>query len=227
MNHETARTRLDALVDGELTAGERAEVDAHLAGCPECRDEAAALRRLRSGARALVDAVEPVRDLWPGIATRIAGAPVAAPRRRSWFEGWTQGLAWAAVLAVALVGAYRLLAPVPEAPPRTAAMPAGLIPAVGALEMQTAAAGKELQAALALRPEGMDAATGAALAANLDVSGARDRRNPGGLGGPSGGPGAHLRADRSLPAEARSVARGDGSRDPELDLSGTLEEEVT
>ena len=169
MNHETARTRLDALVDGELTAGERAEVDAHLAGCPECRDEAAALRRLRSGARALVDAVEPVRDLWPGIATRIAGAPVAAPRRRSWFEGWTQGLAWAAVLAVALVGAYRLLAPVPEAPPRTAAMPAGLIPAVGALEMQTAAAGKELQAALALRPEGMDAATGAALAANLDV----------------------------------------------------------
>ena len=48
-------------------------------------------------------------------------------------------------------------------------MPAGLIPAVGALEMQTAAAGKELQAALALRPEGMDAATGAALAANLGV----------------------------------------------------------
>ncbi len=169
MNHETARTRLDALVDGGLTAGERAEVDAHLTGCAACRDEAAALRRLRSEARALSDSVEPERDLWPGIAARIAGAPAAAPRRRSWFEGWTQGLAWAAVLAVALVGAYRLLAPVPEAPPRAEIMPAGLVPAVGALETQTAAAGKELQAALALRPEGMDAATGAALAANLDV----------------------------------------------------------
>jgi anti-sigma factor RsiW len=171
MNHETARNRLDALVDGELPATERAELEGHLAGCAACRDEVEEMRRLRSEARALPESVEPERDLWPGIVRHIAPAP--ARERRSWFEGWTQGLAWAAVLAVVLAGAYRLLAPRPEAPPpaavRTGVMPAGLVPAVGALETQVAAAGKELQAALALRPDGMDAATGAALEANLGV----------------------------------------------------------
>jgi len=171
MNHETARTRLDALVDGELGAAERAEVQAHVAKCAACRSEAEALKRMRAEARALPASLAPGRDLWPGIVRRIAPAPVPVSGHRWWFEGWTQGLAWAAVLAVVLLGAYRLLAPgsTPPAGDRAQVMPAGMVPAVGALETQVAGAGKELQAALALRPEGMDEATGKVLAANLGV----------------------------------------------------------
>ena len=36
MNCDDVRIRLDARLDGELAAGEAAEVDAHVAGCADC-----------------------------------------------------------------------------------------------------------------------------------------------------------------------------------------------
>ncbi|XRQ11980.1 anti-sigma factor family protein [Actinomadura welshii] len=80
--------RLTALVDGELGHEERDRALAHLAGCAQCRDEAAALRLLKGRLRGLSDT--PVADLSgdlpsPDFLTRLrslpasAGSPAAGP----------------------------------------------------------------------------------------------------------------------------------------------------
>src|SRR5438105_12536659 len=45
--------RLSALIDGELDGAERDRAHAHLAGCVQCRTEAAELRALKQKLRAL------------------------------------------------------------------------------------------------------------------------------------------------------------------------------
>ena len=85
--HET--DRLSDYLDGELSPQERAQVEAHLAGCREC---AATLEELRAVARAAAELPElpPERDLWPGIDRRLAPRDEAGddrvvelrPRRR-------------------------------------------------------------------------------------------------------------------------------------------------
>ena len=65
--------RLSDYLDGELSAAERSDVEAHLATCAECRSTLEALRAIVSDAAQLSD-VPPVNDLWSGIAARIAAA---------------------------------------------------------------------------------------------------------------------------------------------------------
>ena len=74
--------RLSALVDGELSAEESDRVHAHLARCPECRDETRALRALKKRIHDLDDATP--GDALTARLIRIAepGAPVP-PRRRA------------------------------------------------------------------------------------------------------------------------------------------------
>ena len=67
---------IDALseyLDNELSARERAAVDAHLPTCVECRRTLADLGRIVETARALRPR-PPVRDLWDGIAERLDAA---------------------------------------------------------------------------------------------------------------------------------------------------------
>lgn len=79
MNHPTEDTLLLAAY-GELAHEDAAATDAHLAGCPACRDLLAALERAR------------------------VGLDVALPRRRRRRAPWVvAGLAAAAVLAAVLV----------------------------------------------------------------------------------------------------------------------------
>lgn len=79
MHDDRWNERLSDYLDGGLDAGDRAACERHLAGCAECRALVADLERVRSAARAL-PAAPPERDLWPGIAARIAGTvPGAAP----------------------------------------------------------------------------------------------------------------------------------------------------
>lgn len=54
--------RLTALIDGELSHGERDRALVHLAGCDECRAEADALRALKQRLRAVSD-VKPAERL--------------------------------------------------------------------------------------------------------------------------------------------------------------------
>ncbi len=87
MEH-TWQDRLSEYADGTLSAGERADCEAHVAQCAECT---ALVLELRAVARraARLDAPAPVPDLWAGIAARIADSgepthvrpwPVAARR---------------------------------------------------------------------------------------------------------------------------------------------------
>ncbi len=88
--------RLDGWVDRTLPEEQRLEVQAHLAACPECREQERRLRRLLSHASALPRSVSPPRDLWPGISRRIG-------RGRVWSRGsWQPVLAVAAAVVAAL-----------------------------------------------------------------------------------------------------------------------------
>ncbi len=70
--------RLSEYIDGELAPAARTALEAHLAGCDECRDTLAGLRRVVTRARALEDR-RPASDLWPGGAARIGSR---RPQRR-------------------------------------------------------------------------------------------------------------------------------------------------
>ena len=67
---------LDDYVDGSLSAADRGAVAAHLETCSSCREAESATRAVVAGAAALPRVTEPVRDLWPGIATQIQRATV-------------------------------------------------------------------------------------------------------------------------------------------------------
>jgi hypothetical protein len=97
---------------GDLTEVERAQLDAHLATCPACRDTLAAFaeqRRLVSGMRH----VPPPRDLGPRVRAGIDSRRFLAPpwwRRQGPLVGIGASLATvaAAVLAVVVFGNLRL-----------------------------------------------------------------------------------------------------------------------
>ena len=101
--------QLNEYVDGTLAARDRASVEAHLAECAGCRAAVAELRSLAAAAATLPKSIEPGRDLWAAIETRIRQR---APRnvQRVW---WFGALAAAAVLVLAF-GIYRLTARPPD-----------------------------------------------------------------------------------------------------------------
>ena len=94
-------TRLDDWLDGALPPSAAAEVEAHLAACDACREDARKLRQLLAHATALPGSVAPPRDLWPGIENRIARP-----------SGWSRLFAWdnPALLAAAAAVIVGLLA---------------------------------------------------------------------------------------------------------------------
>jgi anti-sigma factor RsiW len=75
--------RLSALIDGELGGAERDRAHAHLAGCAQCRTEAAELRALKQKLRALRTG-PPAEAAITGrlIAMADAGGPGGPPPRR-------------------------------------------------------------------------------------------------------------------------------------------------
>jgi anti-sigma factor RsiW len=79
MTTDSFTNRLSEYLDGELSPPERGAVEAHLTQCAECRSTLEDLRAVVSEAALLRDA-RPARDLWSGIAARIA--PDGRPRAR-------------------------------------------------------------------------------------------------------------------------------------------------
>ena len=73
--------RLSALIDGELSDTQRERVLAHLAGCEDCRREAAALRLLKRRMHTLGDAAAGDALTWRLLALRPAGGQGSSARR--------------------------------------------------------------------------------------------------------------------------------------------------
>lgn len=116
---------LSAYLDGELEDSELPRVEAHLKSCAECREALDDLKRLVRRAGSLDDRA-PERDLWAGIAQRIASEPSADvipldSRRRRRLSFSVPQLAAAAVVLMALsLGAGTLLKGRPAAEVATA-----------------------------------------------------------------------------------------------------------
>lgn len=173
MEHREVRERLDDYAEGMLSERDRKAVADHLESCAACRDEAAALRSLLDAADALPPSLEPERDLWPGVRSRIA------PARSGWTRVVMRWQPLAAAAALAIVVAAALLishrGPRPESGgPTTAGNATGSEPNVPedlavigkggerqsaevakmiwALEEESMGAGKVLVAALEARP---------------------------------------------------------------------------
>ncbi len=66
---------LDDYADGALDPATRSRVDAHLATCAACRAEVAEMAAILAEARTLPREIQPARDLWSGIAPRLAARP--------------------------------------------------------------------------------------------------------------------------------------------------------
>ena len=97
---------LNEYVDGTLATRDRASVEAHLAGCAGCREAVAELRRLVAEAQGLPRSIEPERNLWTAIDTRIVQRATYNVQRAF----WRVAFAAAAVFVIGF-GIYRLLPP--------------------------------------------------------------------------------------------------------------------
>jgi hypothetical protein len=170
-------TRLDDWLDGTLPPPEAAELEAHLAACDPCREQARTLRQLLAHATALPRSVAPPRDLWPGIERRIAPS------------GWSRLFAWdrPTLLAAAAAVVVGLLAvvftlrspgtvrtveiPITGTPTLTPASASGEVqdPVLAQAERDYEAAANALIEALQQRRQRLTPATIAGVQKNLQV----------------------------------------------------------
>ena len=95
--------RLSEYLDGDLSTGERRACEEHVAHCAGCATALDEMRRLVSRAERMNRPIEPGRDLWPGIAKRLASKPgdTAASRLPSLIAWLRPQLAAAALVVVA------------------------------------------------------------------------------------------------------------------------------
>jgi len=109
--------RLSALIDGELSDTQRERVLAHLAGCEDCRREAAALRLLKRRMHTLGDAAAGDALTWRLLALRPAGGAGQSARRaarahrpgaRRRRHAWSLAAAGVATAGLGLTGAVFL-----------------------------------------------------------------------------------------------------------------------
>jgi anti-sigma factor RsiW len=129
MRHPVDTEALSAWVEGDLSAAERARVEAHLDGCASCRAELEALRRTILLSAELGDA-PPARDLWPAI-DRALDRPEGWLSRLFGAGGASAIVPWAIAGALAAAWVVVLLrspsAPSPSS--RAAGEPAGVVEA--------------------------------------------------------------------------------------------------
>jgi len=124
--------RLSALIDGELSDTQRERVLAHLAGCEDCRREAAALRLLKRRMHTLGDAAGGDALTWRLLALRPAGtqgqparraARAHSPGTRRRRHAWSLAAAGVATAGLGLTGAV-FLAGGDKPPPGPKVVPA-------------------------------------------------------------------------------------------------------
>jgi hypothetical protein len=119
------RERLSAYLDAELPPGERTEVEAHLAGCPECASLLADMRAVDAAANGLpAEAPEGYFDAFPSRVVARLGAALPAPARTRRLPAWTWAAAAAVLLAVVAPLTLRHSAPGPASTTTASSRPA-------------------------------------------------------------------------------------------------------
>jgi anti-sigma factor RsiW len=98
MSCEQIEARLPDYLEGDLTGDERGTFERHVEGCTSCRTMLEELKSIVAGAAAL-GPIEPSRDLWKGIESRIGTQVVPLGSRRT--IPFVRGLAAAVLLVVA------------------------------------------------------------------------------------------------------------------------------
>jgi ferric-dicitrate binding protein FerR (iron transport regulator) len=144
MHCDDARRHLDAWHDGALDADLRADVDAHLAVCPDCQAAAADLARLDADLRR---AFAPRRAAAAAVAARVVEQFQPVSPRRIWVRSVGVAMVAAAagfLLAVAIFRPWERRVSPPVGPPRDVAKappvrsepPIQLAVATGAVEVE-------------------------------------------------------------------------------------------
>ena len=169
--------KLSDYLDGELSVAEREAADAHLLECAGCVRTLHQLRAVVTRAGQVIDR-EPSRDLWPGIATRMASgvsAPEAVPatsiRKRLISFSIPQLAAASVALMLMSAGTMYMLVRSDEAAPVagfTQAMPAGSA-SVRAVTRNYDDAVSELESVLERNRHQLDSTTVCVLEHNLAV----------------------------------------------------------
>jgi anti-sigma factor RsiW len=119
--HDETTERLSDYLDDELTPDERARVDAHLAGCAECRLVLEDLRRIVAAAGRLPGSL-PERELWDGVAERIGAPGRIVPfqvKTRRLFSFTAPQLAAAGIVLMLLSGGLVYMIRLHDAPATT------------------------------------------------------------------------------------------------------------
>lgn len=176
MHSEEWTDRLSDYLDGELTDSEQREVASHLAECHECALVLEELEAVVAAARQLTDA-EPERDLWSGIAQRIAVPPAVQASPGRWRYSFSLPQLAAASVLIAVLSGWAALRVLPnrstseETPAAAAAIeppPADAIPAsFDDAEYDTAVT--DLESALQRGRATLDPATITVLEENLAI----------------------------------------------------------
>jgi putative zinc finger protein len=124
MMQHTELEQLSAYIDGELTAAERAGLEAHLPGCDECRASLDALRMTLADLRTLPEETPSEQDSW---ALRTAIARARKPSKR--WQRYVVAAGSVAAVAIAFVAfvnrpgsEQNLTANAPDAGPRLIAV---------------------------------------------------------------------------------------------------------
>src|SRR5712692_7938500 len=94
MTHHPPGEDIQDLLDGRLVSARRAEIEAHVADCPRCRETLATLSWARQAAARL-----PMQDPPPELPARVARSTPRAARSLHRI-GWVLGLGTAAAVAI-------------------------------------------------------------------------------------------------------------------------------
>lgn len=164
-------------LDGTLSDTQRAQLDAHLAGCAACREVSRDLEQIHRGAASL-PTLTPSRDLWSGIEARIE-APVVSleTHRRTPLARWStrQFAAAAAVLMAVTAGGTWFVAVrsagAPTVPVATSPAPRTELVSVASEQGMAAYEGEigALRNIIDTRRADLDSATVAVLEKNLKL----------------------------------------------------------
>jgi hypothetical protein len=152
--------RLSAFLDGELSARERAEVEAHLARCASCAALVARMRAVEDAARSL--SAEAPAGYFDGLPARVRSRIEA---RRGRLPAW----AWAAAAAVLLAAVTPLTLRELRSPQRTSPAAPAAAPPIAAAEKTAPAEPAAIPPGVAPAPAGGPARPASPLAKKEDA----------------------------------------------------------